>query len=404
MAIQRFDQHRPPRDDRQLDALGLALADDRERQFAVPGRFLNQILKLEAQILLDLHHADVVDLSVADLGDHVPGLQGIIGLGFGRRVHDHPLRLFVETKKAPKRGVFQGLKRVVYGGLAFALTVGDVFEKKLDLLGRNDVADVVGLGQLAEDQADHLAVDQGRPAAVARVDGRVDLDPDTADSVVVAGELDPGDDPLGDRQARTTLWVAVNHHAVLDLGKSLNAHQWRPLVEERLVLELEDCQVHPWAYRFHIGCQLFAGLLAFHAELAGVEDHVSVGENSLAANDDSRSACLARALLGPGMEDVGIAQGRRDLDDRLADRAFSSAVRRLIIVTRNWRMQSRARHEDQRHPGHPGNLHRRNSLGVPKAGYEPGCRQPDVLAAEKSAPRRDLTAEVQETTESYLNP
>ncbi len=42
------------------------------------------------------------------------------------------------------------------GGLAFVLTVGDVFEKKLDLLGRNDVADDVGLGQLAEDQADIL--------------------------------------------------------------------------------------------------------------------------------------------------------------------------------------------------------------------------------------------------------
>ena len=52
MALQRFDQHRPPRDDRQLDALGLALADDRERQFAVPGRFLNQILKLERRYSL----------------------------------------------------------------------------------------------------------------------------------------------------------------------------------------------------------------------------------------------------------------------------------------------------------------------------------------------------------------
>jgi len=57
--------------------------------------------------------------------------------------------------------------------------------------------------------------------------------------------------------------------------------------------------------------------------------------NPLAADDDPRSTRLARALLGPGMEDVGIAQGRRDLDDRFADRAFPRAVGSLVVESRD---------------------------------------------------------------------
>ena len=57
------------------------------------------------------------------------------------------------------------------------------------------------LAELAEDQADHLVVDQGRAAAVAGVDRRVDLDPQARGLLVIGRELDPRDDPLGDRQA-----------------------------------------------------------------------------------------------------------------------------------------------------------------------------------------------------------
>ena len=111
------------------------------------------------------------------------------------------------------------------GRLAVVLAVGDVLEEQVDLLAGDDVADVVGLGDLAEDQADHLAVDQGGPAAVARVDRRVDLDPDAAGALAVSDELDPGDDPLGDREARASLGIAIDHHGVLDLGKRLDARQ-----------------------------------------------------------------------------------------------------------------------------------------------------------------------------------
>ena len=159
--------------------------------------------------------------------------------------------------------------------------------------------------ELAEDQADHLAVDQGGPAAVARVDRRVDLDPQAASPVVVAGELDPRDDPLGDREARAPLGIAVDHDGVLDLGERLDRRQRRPLLEERLVVELEDRQVHPGltastvAFSFSLDCWLST------EELAGVEDHVGVGQDPLAGDDHPRAAGLPRALLGPGADDVG---------------------------------------------------------------------------------------------------
>ena len=73
--------------------------------------------------------------------------------------------------------------------------------------------------ELAEDQADHLVVDQGRAAAVAGVDRRVDLDPQARGPLVVGHELDPRDDPLGDRQAAAPLGIAVDQDAILDLGQ-----------------------------------------------------------------------------------------------------------------------------------------------------------------------------------------
>ena len=75
------------------------------------------------------------------------------------------------------------------------------------------------LAEPAEDQADDLAVDQGGAAAVAGVDRGVDLDPHARGLVAVGGELDPRDDPLGDRQARAPLGVAVDQDGVLDLGQ-----------------------------------------------------------------------------------------------------------------------------------------------------------------------------------------
>ena len=123
---------------------------------------------------------------IADLGDHVKRLQGILVIGRVGRVDDHALGFLVQAEKAAQGVVFQGLERFVHGGLAVVSPVGDILEEQVDLLAGDDVADVVGLGELAEDEADHLAVDQGRAAAIARVDRGIDLHSQARHSLVVA--------------------------------------------------------------------------------------------------------------------------------------------------------------------------------------------------------------------------
>ncbi len=98
---------------------------------------------------------------------------------------DHALGFLVQAEKTAQGVVFQGLERFVDSRLAVVSPVGDVLEKQVDLLAGDDVADVVGLGELAEDEADHLAVDQGRAAAIAGVDRGIDLHPQARHSLVV---------------------------------------------------------------------------------------------------------------------------------------------------------------------------------------------------------------------------
>ena len=49
---------------------------------------------------------------------------------------------------------------------------------------------------------------------------------------------------------------------------------------------------------------------------------MSVGQDSLAVDDDPGAAGLLRAVLGPRMSQVGLAHRRADLDDRFADLAL----------------------------------------------------------------------------------
>ncbi len=215
----------------------------------------------------------------------------------------------------------------MHGGLAVVMAVGDVLEEQVDLLAGDDIADVVGLRELAEDHADHLAIDQRGAAAVARVDGGVNLDADARDVLVVAGELDARDDPLGDREGRAALGIPVGQYGLLDLGQGLGARHGGPLVEERLVLEPEHGQVDARAHRHDPGRELVARLVTLDEELTGVCNHVGISEDALALDDHARATGLAGAVLGPGLGQVGEPHRGGDLHDRVAD----LRLRRVVI-------------------------------------------------------------------------
>ena len=80
----------------------------------------------------------------------------------------------------------------------------------------------------------------------------------------------------------------------------------RPLVEERLVLEPEHGQVDARAHRLDLRRQLVARLVALDEELAGVGDHVGVGQDPLALDDDAGAAGLAGLRLVQGLVKSGI--------------------------------------------------------------------------------------------------
>ncbi len=152
----------------------------------------------------------------------------------------------------------------------------------------------------------------------------------------------------------------------------------RPFVEERLVLEPENGQVDSGADRLDLGGQLVARLVAFHEELAGIENDVGVGQDALAVDDDPRAAGFLRAVLGPGMSQVGVAHRRGDLDDRLADLAFLSIALRLVHGRER---RSRNAEDQGRHPtrNHPSHIHRGTRLRLPNA----ECPSPPILIASR---------------------
>ena len=111
--------------------------------------------------------------------------------------------------------------------------------------------------------------------------------------------------PLVIDRRRAPLGIAVGQHGLLDLGQGRGARHRGPLVEERLVLELEHGQVDARADRLDLRRQLVARLVALDEELAGVGDHVGVGEDPLALDDDPGAAGLAAGCAWSRAGEVG---------------------------------------------------------------------------------------------------
>ena len=100
-------------------------------------------------------------------------------------MHDHFFGGTVQLKKRAERRILQGLEIIKDGWLVVIPSIGHVLEEEFDFFTRNDVADVVGVTEPAEGQADHLVARDRRPAAVAGIDRGINLDSQAGDRKVV---------------------------------------------------------------------------------------------------------------------------------------------------------------------------------------------------------------------------
>ena len=76
-------------------------------------------------------------------------------------MHHDPLHRFVQLQECPQRRVLERLQFVVHRRLPILLAICNLFQEDLNLLGRDDVADVFRVTQVAEYQSDHLVPRHG---------------------------------------------------------------------------------------------------------------------------------------------------------------------------------------------------------------------------------------------------
>jgi len=290
---------------------------DRERNRVILGRGLHEVLEPDAQIVPERHHALIIDLGVTDGRDHVPLLERVARIGAIRPVHDDAVHEFVESEKAPQRGVFERLQLIVHGRLAvIGVTARDLREKKRDLLVRNDVTDVVA--DRAEGESDHLVVGDHRAAAVAGVECGIDLDAQPRGADAVVDEFDPRDDALGDGECVAPGGEAIRVHRVGDLWERVGAREGAVLLEKCLIVHLQHRKVDRRGNGDHGSEQLIASSVGLNLDLTRVEDDVSRGEYAIAIDDRPASGHLRRRLLGPGARRVRPQHCGKHFDDAVA--------------------------------------------------------------------------------------
>ena len=170
---------------------------------------------------------------------------------------------------------------------------------------------------MARDHADHLAVDDGRPAAVARVDRGIDLDSQARRAGLEDFVLDARHSSLGGRQAVAADREALNRDSRRDLGELGRTGKGRPLGEECLVLQGQHSQVDSRPDRGHLGLDPVTPPAALNEDLVGVEDQMGIGQDSVSLDDHGAAHHLDGVLLDPRPHGVGQSHLAKHLDDRI---------------------------------------------------------------------------------------
>src|SRR5687767_11587406 len=96
---------------------------------------------------------------------------------------------------------------------------------------------------MTECEPDHLVVNDRGAAAVARIDGGIDLEPQTGYRVSIAGEFDARNDALGNRETGSAGRITVNQNRILDQREQIGALQRWMRFEECFVFEPEHREI-----------------------------------------------------------------------------------------------------------------------------------------------------------------
>ena len=201
-------------------------------------------VELAAEAAAVAHGAVVGDAHAADLEQHVALLQLLPRrrAELHRRDEDAALR-GLHAEPLAQRRVLEVLRADAEARNLRRAALRDAVEEAADQRRRHHLADVLGVGQRLERDADDLALVEHGPAAVAFVDRRIDGDREQmALAVLVALHLDARDDAFGDRHFVAADRVARDRDLVAQARQFADLR--RPhAARERRVLHFEQREV-----------------------------------------------------------------------------------------------------------------------------------------------------------------
>ena len=300
--------------DRQVDRV--ALTPDGKIDCIAPLLTLEQLGE-EHVIAVECDVAVVGDGVAVDFEQHIAYLQMAHGIAEGVDIVERHAGGILGQRQALAQGtVACGQEERAQLGVAVVGAVGDIGQEVFDHRQGNRIANVVGPGQSLEGEANDALLEKDGAAAVAGVDGRIDLQDEVlVDSAVrVATVVDARDHPARDRDTVAAGGIAQHGDLVVQRGNGLGQAERRDVFEESGVVDGQRGQVAVMCDESDAR-EVAARLpVARHLKKARVGDHVRIGQNASLGNHEPGPCTAARPAGLPGRGVVLGLEGGVDLD------------------------------------------------------------------------------------------
>ena len=207
--------------------------------------------------------------------------------------------------------------------IAVVSSILHILEEALHDWHGDHVADILGdiAGVALEGDADDFSVLHDGAAAVAGVDGGVDLDREVRvhSGVRVGLEIDAGNDAAGDGEARAADGVAIDGDDGFEGGKAAE-FEGGGAVEEFDIFDLEEREIAIVRDVENAGGIGLRVALFGNGEEARVADDMGVRHDAVAVDHKPRANAGEDFSAGPRGFVVGLLGGGLDADEALGDR------------------------------------------------------------------------------------